>query len=117
MFNATNFHLASQTVFTLLQDDEAMPFATREPDYISESGSKYWYTEAGVVRCSDHWGRVASCAWQLDVCLVEADTFYWWYRTHGVYDAPDERYLKDVYAFADWDSFEPKNVHAMSIKK
>lgn len=27
----------------------------RKPDYISSSGSKYWYTKAGVIRKSDHW--------------------------------------------------------------
>ena len=27
----------------------------RKPDYISSSGSKYWYTKNGVIRKSDHW--------------------------------------------------------------
>ena len=27
----------------------------RKPDYISSSGSKYWYTKTGVIRKSDHW--------------------------------------------------------------
>ena len=27
----------------------------RKPDYISSSGSKYWYTKPGVIRKSDHW--------------------------------------------------------------
>lgn len=27
--------------------------------------SKYWYTEEGVYRESDHWNRVASCNWSL----------------------------------------------------
>lgn len=36
----------------------------REPDFVSDSGSVYWYTKDGVVRGSDHWGiGVASCDW------------------------------------------------------
>ena len=27
----------------------------RKPDYISSSGSKYWYNKTGVIRKSDHW--------------------------------------------------------------
>ena len=27
----------------------------RKPDYISSSGSRYWYTKNGVIRKSDHW--------------------------------------------------------------
>ena len=38
-----------------------------EPDYISNSGSAYWYSDGGVIRESDHWGYgVASCDWLLD---------------------------------------------------
>lgn len=39
----------------------------RQPDHVSESGSKYWYTQEGVYRESDHWSFcVASCNWALD---------------------------------------------------
>lgn len=39
----------------------------REPDYVSASGSAYWYGDEGVVRSSDHWGKgIASCDWHLD---------------------------------------------------
>lgn len=42
----------------LLQDD---------PDYTSDSGSMYWYTEDGVYRTSNHWGfGVGSCDWTLN---------------------------------------------------
>ena len=38
----------------------------REPDFTSNSGSRYWYTENGVIRGSNHWGnRVANCDWAL----------------------------------------------------
>ncbi len=43
----------------------------REPDYISYSNgkisSRYWYTQDGVIRGSNHWGNgVASCDWLLE---------------------------------------------------
>lgn len=45
----------------------------REPDYISyckkdpkKVSSRYWYTQMGVYRESDHWGRVGKCAWFLN---------------------------------------------------
>lgn len=33
--------------------------------YKSKSNSKYYYTEEGVYRKSNHWGRVANCRWKL----------------------------------------------------
>lgn len=39
----------------------------REPDYESASGSKYWLTDSGVYRVSNHWGySIASCKWWLE---------------------------------------------------
>lgn len=43
-----------------------------KPDYVSRTrdgrvSSEYWYTDDGVVRGSDHWGKgVASCDWIVD---------------------------------------------------
>ncbi|MGB0896371.1 MAG: hypothetical protein ACPGU9_00985 [Flavobacteriaceae bacterium] len=33
--------------------------------YTSKSDSQYHYTDEGVYRYSDHWGRVANCRWKL----------------------------------------------------
>lgn len=39
----------------------------RPADYVSSSGSAYWYEDGGVYRSSDHWGsNIASCNWYLD---------------------------------------------------
>ena len=44
----------------------------RKPDFISNSGSKYWYEEDTVYRESNHWGRtIASCNWLLNSCAVK----------------------------------------------
>lgn len=39
-------------------------FSTVEK-FKSKSGSTYHYTEKGVYRYSNHWGRVANCRWKL----------------------------------------------------
>ena len=36
-----------------------------KPDYVSASGSRYWYRGNEVYRFADHWGEVASCIWDL----------------------------------------------------
>lgn len=59
--NEENFFLATEADFEQCQKPN------HEPDYVSDSGSAYWYFEDGVVRQSDHWGhRIASCSWLLD---------------------------------------------------
>ena len=56
--NRNNFYKETVATFTPSKTPN------RQPDYISESGSKYWYEIDGVIRQSDHWGsRVASCEW------------------------------------------------------
>lgn len=41
------------------------PFDTKQPHYKSKSGSLYFYTEEGVYRLANHWGRAANCRWRL----------------------------------------------------
>lgn len=37
------------------------------PDYTSNSGSQYYYSENGIIRVSNHWGySIASCEWLLN---------------------------------------------------
>jgi len=61
-----NFYIKTDANFTSC----VMP--TTEPDYVSESGSKYYYTTDGVIRVSDHWGsQIASCNWHLDMDNLE----------------------------------------------
>jgi hypothetical protein len=38
----------------------------RKPDFVSDSGSQYWYTKKGVTRRSNHWGNgVYNCDWPI----------------------------------------------------
>lgn len=60
-FNKSNFF---EKTFGVFIDIDA---PDREPDYISETGSKYWYTQYGVYRESDHWNMwIGSCFWTID---------------------------------------------------
>lgn len=36
-----------------------------KPNYTSKSGSSYYFTNEGVFRVSNHWGRAANCKWRL----------------------------------------------------
>lgn len=73
-FNENNFFDATAAVFSICATPD------RTPDYVSVSGSAYWYENGGVVRNSDHWGYgVASCNWwvrEMDMIHHEsADAF------------------------------------------
>lgn len=35
----------------------------KDPCFTSDTGSKYWYTEEGMIRYSDHWGVVSYSRW------------------------------------------------------
>ena len=46
---------------------ETKELLQEDPDYTSDSGSMYWYTDEGVYRTSNHWGfGVGSCDWTLN---------------------------------------------------
>lgn len=55
-----NFFTSTYSIF-----DQSDWKINRSPDYHSDSGSVYWFTEIGVYRKSNHWGKVASCKWYL----------------------------------------------------
>lgn len=78
MFNKENFFIYSEANWTKQQNEETI---NTKPDYTSGSGSKYWYTEDGVYRYSDHWyDGVASCNWFLnnEICKEYASGFCKW---------------------------------------
>lgn len=55
----STFYKDSKAIFTVVKKPET------KPDFISNSGSQYWYTDKGVIRYSDHWLTVASCFWYI----------------------------------------------------
>ncbi|MBE7628876.1 cell division protein FtsQ [Tenacibaculum piscium] len=65
-------------------------FEGKSAHYQSKSGSLYFYTDKGVFRYSNHWGRVANCRWKIQ----------------GI-----EHYKSQDYyvGFANWNDFYPLN--------
>lgn len=60
-YNRNNFHKNTYCIFTEVANAD-VPTATH---YKSKSGSEYFFTEVGVYRTSNHWGRAAKCKWKL----------------------------------------------------
>lgn len=68
-------------------------------EYHSKSDSKYFYTNEGVYRLADHWGRVANCRWSLDANEGFQNQKYHlgyakWTNFHELNDAQKLFYLK-----------------------
>jgi hypothetical protein len=61
-YNKTNFH---KHTFCVFQEVTFESINDLKPNFISKSGSSYYFTEQGVYRHSNHWGRAANCKWRL----------------------------------------------------
>jgi hypothetical protein len=61
-YNKTNFHKHTFCEFVEV-DATAIPNIGWQ--YKSKSGSSYCFTDEGVYRSSNHWGRAANCRWRL----------------------------------------------------
>lgn len=85
-YNPTNFF--KHTFCEFLQiDDFEFP---KNTNYKSKSDSYYFYTDEGVYRKSNHWGRVANCRWK----LISKNGY---------------KNQKIVIGFAKWTDFYPIN--------
>jgi hypothetical protein len=87
MYNRTNFH---KHTFCLFQQVESTAVVDLKLGYKSASGSAYYFTELGVYRQSNHWGRAANCRWRL---ITNAD-----YKNQT-----------EIVGFANWTDFYPNN--------
>lgn len=69
-----------------------------EPDYVSDSGSMYWYFDDGVIRGADHWGGgIGSCNWFLNGGAYSGYP--------NPYQDGDDIYR---YGFCAWTDFQPQ---------
>ncbi len=57
-----NFH---KHTFCLWKEVSQFDFDLQKLHFKSKSGSEYFFTEEGVYRISNHWGRAANCRWRL----------------------------------------------------
>ena len=86
-FTKFNFH---KHTFCLFQQVEDTAVADLKLGYKSASGSAYYFTDLGVYRKSNHWGRAANCRWRL--------------ITNSEYKNQTE-----IVGFAHWTDFYPNN--------
>lgn len=86
-FTKFNFH---KHTFCLFQQVESSVLLNLKLGYKSASGSAYYFTELGVYRKSNHWGRAANCRWRL---ITNAD-----YKNQT-----------EIVGFAHWTDFYPNN--------
>lgn len=61
-YHKYNFHKHTFCIFSEVKDKD---IESLQPNYISKSGSSYYFTEQGLYRVSNHWGRAANCRWKL----------------------------------------------------
>ena len=61
-FNRYNFH---KNTFCVFDETQLSQIAHLPLGYQSKSGSSYYFTDDGVYRLSNHWGRAAGCKWRL----------------------------------------------------
>lgn len=62
IYDSTNFHKHTFCVFKVVPYEA---ISGLKPNYISKSGSTYYFMEKGIYRLSNHWGRAAKCKWRL----------------------------------------------------
>ncbi len=92
MANEFNFFDYTVSIF----DECSQPQC--QPDFTSDSGSQYWYTEEGVIRGANHWGNgLDNCDWAYryrDGRMVYGHGFNYfrWFRKH-------------MYGFSPWSRF------------
>jgi hypothetical protein len=86
-YNKFNFH---KHTFCLFQQVEKDAILDLKLGYKSASGSEYYFTESGVFRKSNHWGRAANCRWRL---ITNSD-----YKNQT-----------ESVGFANWTDFYPNN--------
>ena len=73
MYTRFNFHKNTFAVFKKTEQ----PVGFIKPHYISKHGSQYFFTNNGVYRYSNHWGRVGNCRWRLENIDHKQQTNYW----------------------------------------
>ena len=90
--NEDNFFENTMTIFTQRSKPKT------KPDFVSDSGSRYWYSKSGVIRGSAHWGNgVYNCDWALH--MKNGKT------TYGVSFKAPKQFPEEVFGFSKWEDF------------
>ncbi len=86
-YHKFNFYRNTYCEFAM---QEVIFFDEMKAHFQSKSGSYYYYTEDGVFRYSNHWGRVANCRWKIQ----------------GINQYKNQKYYV---GYANWSDFYPLN--------
>lgn len=89
VYNKTNFH---KHTFCIYREVTLTEIDGLKLSYSSKSGSSYYFTEKGLYRVSNHWGRAANCRWRL-------------------LPLENETTSKTKAGYANWTDFYPNNEH------
>lgn len=87
MYHKFNFYRSTYCEFEMQNINF---FDDMKAHFQSKSGSYYYYTDQGVFRYSNHWGRVANCRWKIQ----------------GIEQYKNQQYYV---GYASWSSFYPLN--------
>lgn len=87
IYSKLNFHKHTYCEYKIIDKDF---FIDKPTHYKSKSGSQYYFTELGVYRYSNHWGRVGNCSWKIN----------------NVKDYKNQNYY---IGYAGWKDFFPLN--------
>lgn len=79
-----------KNTFCVFQEVEISKVEGMPVQYDSKAGSQYFYTEVGMYRLSNHWGRLANSKWRLEPMEPETES-------------------KTKLGFAPWNEFYPDN--------
>ena len=109
-YHSFNFFKHTYCEFKLVGEEF---FKEKLIHFKSKSGSKYFYTDIGVYRYSNHWGRVANCRWKINGIENYKNQNYYigyanWFDFHSLNSSNEEFYLEVDY--------EKKEVVVKAIK-
>lgn len=79
-----------KNTFCVFREMPLDEITNKESNFVSKSGSSYYYTKSGMYRLSNHWGRLANSKWRLEPLI------------------PETQY-KFKLGFALWTNFYPDN--------
>lgn len=79
-----------KNTFCIFQEIEVKVVEKLPIQFESKAGSSYYYTELGMYRLSNHWGRLANSKWRLEPMKPETQS-------------------KIKLGFASWNDFYPDN--------
>ena len=95
IYTKYNFHKYTFCIFNEVSKIEIEHFKT---NFISKSGSSYFFTNEGVYRKSNHWGRAANCKWRLQTNSSDSSRtkigFAKWAHFHAINDVEKLYYIE-----------------------